>query len=247
MKLRSATLLLTVWALTVVGVSAVTWQVIHTAGQGVLDASSAGTPSSTATAAPPSPTADHVRQPARGHGGSTHPARPGGATAGASPTPSSPPPTAAPGPTAPTHHAPSPSPTVPTASAPGHGDGHGGGSGGGHHGGHHGGQVNPSPPPTPPTPPAVTVDSWRGAAGVVTVSCEPGRVRLLGASPADGYRLEVEQEDDEVQVHFEREHPSDEVQVRARCVNGTPRFDVETEDRPQQDSPSDPPSEPVIP
>ncbi len=242
MKLRSAALLLAVWALTVVGASAVTWQVIHIAGQGVLDSSAAVNPSWPATTASPTPTAGQVWQPARGHADSTHPARPGGAPPTPSGTSSGTPSAAAPGPNAPTHHAPSPGPAAPTASVPGHGSGHVGGAGGGHSGG----EVSPPPPPTPSAP-AVNVDSWRGAAGVVTVRCEPGRVRLLGATPADGYRLEVEQEDDVVQVHFEREHPSDEVQVRARCLNGTPRFDVEEEDRPEQNSPSDPPSESVIP
>jgi hypothetical protein len=61
----------------------------------------------------------------------------------------------------------------------------------------------------------------------VTVSCRTGEARLQGATPADGYRVEVEQEDDAVEVQFQREHPEDEVHVRATCVNGQPRFDVD--------------------
>jgi hypothetical protein len=72
------------------------------------------------------------------------------------------------------------------------------------------------------------------------VSCELDRIRLLGATPADGYRLEVEQESEEVQVHFEREDPSDEVQVAARCSQGVPHFDVEQGDRAHEDPPSAP-------
>jgi hypothetical protein len=69
--------------------------------------------------------------------------------------------------------------------------------------------------------------TWTGAAGTLTVRCQQGTVRLQAATPADGYRVEVEQEDDAVVAQFQREHPEDEVHVRATCVNGTPRFDVE--------------------
>jgi hypothetical protein len=59
------------------------------------------------------------------------------------------------------------------------------------------------------------------------VTCEDGRVHLQGATPANGYRVEVEQEGRAIVVQFEREDPEDEVHVRATCVDGRPRFDAE--------------------
>ena len=59
------------------------------------------------------------------------------------------------------------------------------------------------------------------------MTCTGDRVRLQGATPADGYRVEVEQEGTAVVVQFEREDPDDEVHVRATCIGGRPRFDTE--------------------
>jgi len=61
----------------------------------------------------------------------------------------------------------------------------------------------------------------------VTVTCDEDRIRLQGATPANGYRVEVEQEDRAIVVQFERDEPEDEVQVRATCVGGRPRFDAD--------------------
>jgi hypothetical protein len=225
-KLRTAVILVAVWASTVVGVACVTWQVIHAAGRGVLDVPSG--PAITQTTVPTSsPSADSVWQPARSptrrpdQGPATRASGPSTAapSVGSTPTPSS---------------RPTSTPSQPSAS---HGPSHFASPGPGS-GGHHG--TPTSTPSTPTTPPAPATDTWRGEAGIVTVSCEVDRIRLLGATPSDGYRLEVEQESDEVQVHFEREDPADEVQVVARCSHGVPHFEVEQGDRAHVDSPSAP-------
>jgi hypothetical protein len=220
-KLRSVLVLVTVWALTVVAVALITWQVIHTAGRGVLDETAVPTLAQPSpSSASPSP--DSVWQPAETQAAS---GRPSASTADPTPTPSDP-------------ASPDASPSQPTSApshpAPSHGPTHSSSSPPAGPGGHH---DPPTSTPTPTEAPGATVDSWRGAAGVVTVSCEPGRIRLLGATPADGYRLELEQEQDKIQVHFAREEPADEVQVAARCSNGTPHFDVEQGDRPHEDRP----------
>ena len=219
--MRSALLLGTVWACTVVVVAIVTWQVIHTAGRGILDESSGSTV--TRPPAPTSsPTADSVWQP----GPPPPTTRPSPSALVTGPSSSATADTASPSPShasaTPTHAA---SSSVPPPS-------HSSGAGPGGH------QSTLTASPTPP--PVSTVDSWRGDAGVVTVGCAPGRIQLLGATPNDGYRLEVEQEADTVQVHFQREQPDDEVQVQARCTGGVPHFDVEQGNRADGESSSGP-------
>lgn len=217
MKLKAAVVLVTVWAVTVAGVAVVTWQVIHTAGRGVLDESSEPALGLDTTSTP-SPTADSVWRPA--HPNSNRP-RPSTTPTSPTVTPRTvPSPTSSSHPTStPSHPAPSHRPEHSSSPSAGHGSPN----------------ATATASPSPTTVSSASVDSWRGAAGVVTVSCEPSRIRLLGATPADGYRLEVEQESHEVQVHFQREDPADEVQVVAQCTHGVPAFQVEQEDRSHED------------
>jgi hypothetical protein len=59
------------------------------------------------------------------------------------------------------------------------------------------------------------------------VSCA-GRVATnKGASPNDGWHVEqADDPGDDIEVKFERSNS--EVKVRATCVNGVPRFEVES-------------------
>ncbi|MDX6375145.1 MAG: hypothetical protein QOD98_4133 [Nocardioidaceae bacterium] len=226
MKVRSAVVLVTVWACTVAVVALVTWQVIHTAGRGVL-ADPSG-PAVTQDAVPtPSPSPDSIWRPAH-----QHPARPAPGPSSTATSPSA----------APSSGGSQPSSSSHPTGAPSHGDSNGPATGPSHssspgsgHSSHDGTPTStPSPSTTPPGP---SVDSWRGEAGVLTVSCSSSRIRLLGATPADGYRVEVEQEEHRVQAHFQREDPADEVQVMAHCSGGLPQFEVEQDDR-SHDEPS---------
>jgi hypothetical protein len=226
-KVRSAVVLVTVWAFTVAAVALVTWQVIHTAGRGVL-ADPSGPAVTQDAAPPPSPTPDSIWRPAHQHS-----ARP---VAGPSSTAISPS-------AAPSSGGSRPSSSSHPTGAPSQGDSNGPHPGSSHSAspgsGHTSHDATPTSIPSPSTtPPGPSVDSWRGEAGVLTVSCGPTRIRLLGATPADGYRVEVEQEEHQVQAHFQREDPADEVQVVAHCAGGLPRFEVEQDDRSYDEPPS---------
>jgi hypothetical protein len=59
------------------------------------------------------------------------------------------------------------------------------------------------------------------------VSCTGRTVRFKGASPNDGWHVERgDDSGDSIEVKFERDQT--EVQVRATCASGVPRFQVET-------------------
>jgi hypothetical protein len=195
-----------IWALTVAVVAVVTWTVIDAAGHHVLDDSAL-------------PRAGATRHQ---HGQTHHRDGTGGRRTPAATPPDSHPgsrPDPVPGAGRPGRSPSAPAPTPGGTAAPPH----------------HAEQFvhstphpTPSPAPTTSTPsPAVTSATWQGDAGTLTVTCEGRQIHLQGATPADGWRIEVEQEDDAVVVQLEREDPEGEVHVRATCVNGQPRFDVE--------------------
>lgn len=197
--------LVAVWALTVVSVAAVTWRVIGAAGRNVLDESAV--PSVTSTLPSDNSTGRRDSERSDDAQWQTAPTTPSEAPSTHGPT-TVPTPSGSPSPSA------RPSQTPASTGTAGH-------DGAGHH-------HDPSPSPsTQPSAAGPEVGSWHGDAGVVTVRCDSGRVTLLGATPSDGYRAEVETETDRLQVRFEREEPEDEVQVTARCADGMPDFDVE--------------------
>ena len=92
--------------------------------------------------------------------------------------------------------------------------------------------------PSPAPRPAPEVRTWQGAAGAVSARCLGARISLVSASPADGWRMEVDKRGpEEVRVHFERGETDDEsesephereAQVDAWCRGGVPRFAVES-------------------
>jgi hypothetical protein len=83
--------------------------------------------------------------------------------------------------------------------------------------------------PRTSAPPAAHTETrtWSGAAGTVTVACTGGTARSRGASPSDGWHAEWgDSAGDEVEVKFEKGEV--EVQVKATCVGGVPKFRVES-------------------
>lgn len=89
-------------------------------------------------------------------------------------------------------------------------------------------------PSTDASTEAATSTTWSGSAGVVTTRCNGSRISLVRALPsADGYVVEVKDRGpDEVDVEFEGrgDETVPETRVRARCVDGTPRYDARDED-----------------
>jgi hypothetical protein len=70
--------------------------------------------------------------------------------------------------------------------------------------------------------------TWRGEPGTVTASCQGSRISLRSTSPADGWRAEPDSSGPQrVVVTFKSEER--EVDVRAVCSRGVPRFDGESD------------------
>jgi len=87
-----------------------------------------------------------------------------------------------------------------------------------------------SPPTTTsssPPPPADTTTATAG--GTVISRCEGGLVRVRSASPAQGFQVDS---DDDVEDHPSVKFKSgeQEIEVRLRCVNGTPVPDIRYDD-----------------
>jgi hypothetical protein len=86
-----------------------------------------------------------------------------------------------------------------------------------------------SPAPRTPSPPAPSIETrtWTGAPGWVTVACTGSRATFKGASPNDGWSFERgDTSGEEIEVKFG--NGATEVQVRATCVAGVPRFQVDS-------------------
>lgn len=89
----------------------------------------------------------------------------------------------------------------------------------------------PSPPPTSPAPAAARTVSTRTAGGTVLSRCEAGGVRVLQATPAQGFLVDDDDDDgvdDHPSVKFQAGER--EIEVRLRCVNGAPVATVEDKD-----------------
>lgn len=86
----------------------------------------------------------------------------------------------------------------------------------------------PTPRRTTAGPSVATVKTWTGTAGSVRVSCTGGVIKLIGATPADGWRVERAESGSDVDVRFER--GESEVEVEAKCGTNGPVFRVESED-----------------
>ena len=81
------------------------------------------------------------------------------------------------------------------------------------------------PSPTPP-PSADVARTWDVAGGQVSASCRGTAIGLLGATPLDGWSMEVKHDGpEELEVEFSRGET--ETGVKARCVDGTPQMRLE--------------------
>ncbi len=205
------------WLAVVVVVSVATWTVIDAAGRDVTarpasDPAAAGVPASTSTAAPsPTARATTKRRPHRSPG-ATVTRRP---TPAATTTPTTAPTTAPT--TVPSTARPAPAPTAAATTRA------------------------PSPRPSPrPAAPVAEERTWAGRAGSVTARCTGGRIALTSATPADGWRMEVEERGPgrvRVELHAvsgeragegSEDGGEDSVDVVAECSGGVPRFRVQT-------------------
>jgi hypothetical protein len=204
--------LVVTWALTVVGVALVTWTVIDAAGHRVLDEAALPTSGAGQSTDQPARRPAHRHRADRTPTAATTPTR----KPSAGSTPSS----------AGTSTHPAPPSSTPQATTSG---GQQGSTATPHPGHFTHGTPHPAPSSSPPTTPQSTAntDTWLDSAGTITVTCEGDAIHLQGATPANGYRVEVEHEDEAIVVQFERDDPADEVHVRATCVNGRPHFEVE--------------------
>lgn len=82
--------------------------------------------------------------------------------------------------------------------------------------------VAPTSPPTTPRPinPTATTST---AGGVVTASCSGYFIRLVAATPADGYAVDVlDRGPATVDVHFVGPAEAEEIRVRLVCFDGRP-------------------------
>jgi hypothetical protein len=84
------------------------------------------------------------------------------------------------------------------------------------------------PPATSTTPPAAQAQAFPSQGGTVIARCAPGGVEVLSATPAQGYQVaSVSHEiDDHPSVKFTSGRT--EVEVRLRCVGGSPVPEVRT-------------------
>jgi hypothetical protein len=92
-----------------------------------------------------------------------------------------------------------------------------------------------SPPPAttsstsqPPPPPEEKTTQTEG--GTVIARCDGALVRIMSASPAQGFR--VDPDDDEVDDHPSVKFQSGEreIEVRLRCVDGAPSAEIRYDD-----------------
>ncbi|MFC4855141.1 hypothetical protein [Actinophytocola glycyrrhizae] len=90
----------------------------------------------------------------------------------------------------------------------------------------------PAPPPTttssaPPPPPEKTTVT---EGGTVIARCDGALVRIVSASPAQGFQVDPDDDDvdDHPTVKFQSEEQ--EIEVRLRCVDGTPAAEVRYDD-----------------
>jgi hypothetical protein len=86
-----------------------------------------------------------------------------------------------------------------------------------------------TPPPSSTTPPAGKEKTVSTQGGTVIARCVPGGVDVLQAVPAQGFR--VDSDDDDVDDHpsVKFQAGDREIEVRFRCVNGVPQPEIEND------------------
>ena len=83
---------------------------------------------------------------------------------------------------------------------------------------------------TPSTPPPPKEETTRTAGGTVISICEGTLVRVLSASPALGYRVDADDDDVDDHPSVKFKSGEQEIEVRLRCVDGTPSADIRYDD-----------------
>ena len=83
---------------------------------------------------------------------------------------------------------------------------------------------------TPSTPPPPKEETTQTAGGTVISICEGTLVRVLSASPALGYRVDADDDDVDDHPSVKFKAGEQEVEVRLRCVGGTPSADIRYDD-----------------
>ncbi|ABL83325.1 MULTISPECIES: hypothetical protein [unclassified Nocardioides] len=74
--------------------------------------------------------------------------------------------------------------------------------------------------------------TWQGAGGLVIAQCRGPAISLVSSSADPGFRVEVgDHGPEQLEVHFEGQgEEGRETELIARCVDGTPEFDVASTD-----------------
>ena len=90
--------------------------------------------------------------------------------------------------------------------------------------------ASPSPTTSSSSPPPPGEKTTVTEGGTVIARCEGALVRVVSASPAQGYQ--VDPDDDEVEDHPSVKFQSGEreIEVRLRCVNGVPNAEIRYDD-----------------
>ncbi len=89
----------------------------------------------------------------------------------------------------------------------------------------------PSPPPTSsssPPPPAEKTTVTEG--GTVIARCDGPLVRVVSASPAQGYRVDRDDDDADDHPSVKFQSGEQEIEVRLRCANGVPNAEIRYDD-----------------
>ncbi len=95
------------------------------------------------------------------------------------------------------------------------------------------GDTSPSPgtSPAPPPAPSSRTETWNGKPGTVTLACRADGTRgQYSVYARGGWEAETEQEDSGLEVHFRRQDADGEVELKASCDGGRPRFEVHEDD-----------------
>ncbi|WP_024286575.1 hypothetical protein [Cellulomonas sp. KRMCY2] len=91
-------------------------------------------------------------------------------------------------------------------------------------------EPSPTTPTTPPTTEPVVAEvarTWDVVGGQVEVICRGAAISLLGATPLDGWTVEVKASGPE-NVEVELHRDESELTVRAACTDGIPTMQTET-------------------
>ncbi len=83
-----------------------------------------------------------------------------------------------------------------------------------------------------PVGPVAVRRTWQGAGGLVIASCRRSSISLVSSSADLGFRVEIgSRGPEELELAFEGQgEEGRETTVKARCLAGTPEFDVTTSD-----------------